>query len=419
MSALRNPRFRRLLVGESVSSFGDSAMFLSLGIWAKDLTGSNTDAGLVFLFLTAPQLVAPFLGHLADRVRRRSLMIWTHAFGMVLVLGLLTVHHPDDLWKIYAVAVGYGLMSAVPARTGLVKDMLPSDDAASAQSLLSSIGEGARILSPVIGAGIYAGAGGGTLAVVDAATFAVAIAALLSIRVVESPVDETEEPFRRRFVAGFRFLSATPLLRQMTLVGTAFLAVAGLLETGLFSAIQHGLHRTPAFYGVLLSVQGGGTIVGAIAASVVVKRLGSGRSTGIGLFGAAVGLGTVIVRPSVPTFAAGLAVFGASIALIFVAFGTAQQLYVPSRLIGRVGAAIGTLLTLSQSISIAVGAAVVAVLDWRLMFGISAATAVACGLVMALRPAPAPEVQASVADTPTGEQVTATPTGDQVTAPAS
>ena len=51
MSALRHPRFRRLLVGESVSSFGDTAMFLSLGVWAKDLTGSNTAAGLVFLFL--------------------------------------------------------------------------------------------------------------------------------------------------------------------------------------------------------------------------------------------------------------------------------------------------------------------------------------------------------------------------------
>jgi MFS family permease len=407
MSALRNPRFRRLLVGESISSFGDSAMFLSLGIWAKDLTGSNTDAGLVFLFLTAPQLAAPLFGHLADRVRRRSLMIWTDAFGILLVLGLLTVHHPDDLWKIYAVAVGYGLMSAVPARAGLVKDMLPSDDAASAQSLLSSVGEGTRILSPVIGAGIYAGAGGGALALVDAATFVVAIVALLSIHVVESPVEETGEPFRRRFAAGYRFLSVTPLLRQMTLVGTAFLAVAGLLETGLFSAIQHGLHRTPALYGVLLSSQGAGTIAGAVVASVLVKRLGAARGAGIGLFGAAVGLGMVVVRPSVPTFAAGLAVFGASIGLIFVAYGTAQQLYVPARLTGRVGAAMGTLWTLSQSVSIAAGAAVVAVLDWRLMFGISAATAVGCGLVMVMRPAPAPAVQASVADAPAADQVMA------------
>lgn len=398
MSALRHSAFRRLLVGESVSSFGDSALFLSLAIWAKDLTGSNTDAGLTFLFLTAPQLAAPLFGHLSDRVRRRALMIWTDAFGILLVLSLLTVHGAGDLWKLYAVAVGYGLLSAVPARGGLIKDMLPSDDAPSAQALLSSIGEGARILSPVVGAGIYSAFGGGALALVDAGTFVVAIGALLSIRVAESPVEHVEEPFARRFAAGFRYVSATPLLRQLTLMLTAFLAVAGLLETGSFSAIQHGLHRTPAFYGVLLSVQGAGTIVGSIVASVLVKRLGVARSVGAGLLGTAVGLGLVVVPPSVATFAAGLVVFGASLGLLFVAFGTAQQLYVPSRLTGRVGAAMGTLMSLSQSVSIAAGAAIVAVLDYRLMFGVTAATSLVCGLVTVLRPAPAPSVVASVAD---------------------
>lgn len=398
MSALRHPAFRRLLVGETVSSFGDSAMFLSLGIWAKSLTGSNTDAGLTILFLTAPQLAAPFFGHLADRVRRRALMIWTDVFGLVLVLGLLTAHGDGDLWKLYAVAVGYGLLSAVPARGGLVKDMLPSADAPSAQALLSSAGEGVRILSPAVGAGIFAAWGGGTLAIVDAATFAVAIVALMSIRVLESAVEEIEEPFGRRFAAGFRYVWATPLLRQFTVVLTGFLAVAGLLETGLFSAVQHGLHRPPAFYGVLLSVQGAGTVVGAMAASVLVKRLGAARCAGTGLLAAAAGLGLVIGPASVATFATGLVVCGTALGLIFVAFGTATQLYVPSRLTGRVGAAMGTLMSLFQSVSIAAGAAIVGVLDYRLMFGVTAATGLACGLAMVLRPAPVPEVAASVAD---------------------
>ena len=211
MSALRHPRFRRLLIGESVSSFGDTAMFLSLGVWAKDLTGSNTAAGLVFLFLTGPQLAAPLLGHLADRVRRRSLMIWSNVFGIALVLSLLGVSGRNDLWRLYVVAVGYALLASIPARGGLVKDLLPSDDAASAQSLLSSIGQGTRILSPVIGTAIYSAFGGSTLAVIDAATFVVAIVALMSIRVVESPIEQSAEPFRRRLTAGFRYAHATRL----------------------------------------------------------------------------------------------------------------------------------------------------------------------------------------------------------------
>ena len=60
MSALGDARFRRLLIGNSVSSFGDSALYLSLGIWAKDLTGSNAAAGAVFFALGLPILFAPW-----------------------------------------------------------------------------------------------------------------------------------------------------------------------------------------------------------------------------------------------------------------------------------------------------------------------------------------------------------------------
>jgi hypothetical protein len=43
--ALRDRRFRRLFAGQALSSFGDTAMYLTLGIWAKTLTGSNAAAG--------------------------------------------------------------------------------------------------------------------------------------------------------------------------------------------------------------------------------------------------------------------------------------------------------------------------------------------------------------------------------------
>jgi hypothetical protein len=53
-----DPRFRRLLAGQSLSSFGDTALYLTLGIWAKALTGSNAAAGGVFLALGLPALAA-------------------------------------------------------------------------------------------------------------------------------------------------------------------------------------------------------------------------------------------------------------------------------------------------------------------------------------------------------------------------
>lgn len=63
------------LAGVVVSGFGSSAMWLVSGIWVKDLTGSNGLAALCVFALWAPTLVGPVLGVLADRVRRRPLLI--------------------------------------------------------------------------------------------------------------------------------------------------------------------------------------------------------------------------------------------------------------------------------------------------------------------------------------------------------
>src|SRR6266700_783050 len=71
---------RLLLAGESFSMFGDRAMLLVLGIWAKTLTGSSAAAGMVFFVLGLPALAGPLAGLVVDRVRRRTLMIVVDLF---------------------------------------------------------------------------------------------------------------------------------------------------------------------------------------------------------------------------------------------------------------------------------------------------------------------------------------------------
>ena len=72
---LRNSAFRRLLAGWSVGNFADSVLFLTLAIWAKELTGSSSAAGLIFLTLAAPVLLAPVIGLIADRTSRKRLLV--------------------------------------------------------------------------------------------------------------------------------------------------------------------------------------------------------------------------------------------------------------------------------------------------------------------------------------------------------
>ena len=84
---LRHRDFRLLMIGQTLSMFGDTAMLLTLGMWAKDLSGSNAVAGSVFVALGLPTLLAPLGGLLIDRFRRRQVMIVVDLVTAVALLG--------------------------------------------------------------------------------------------------------------------------------------------------------------------------------------------------------------------------------------------------------------------------------------------------------------------------------------------
>ena len=152
---LRHRDARVFLAGWAVSTFGDSAMFLVLGIWAKDLTGSSSAAGLVFFVLVAPSLLAPLAGLVVDRVPRRPLLIAESLVMAAAVLLLLVVHDRGDLWLIYVVAgiYGFGGIVSYSARSAFMTVMLPRELLADANAILQSVREGLRLISPLVGAG--------------------------------------------------------------------------------------------------------------------------------------------------------------------------------------------------------------------------------------------------------------------------
>lgn len=392
MPALRDPRFRRLLIGQSLSSFGDSALYLSLAIWAKDLTGSNAAAGAVFFALGLPILLAPLAGQLVDRVNRRRLLIATNAAAGVGVLALLAVQSRAQLWIIYAVAAGYGVTFALlsAAKSGLLKDLLPAESLADANASFQAIGQGLRLASPLVGAGIYSAFGGGALAVLDAATFAAAVIALASIRVQESPPDPGPgQRFRRELTAGFHHLRDTAVLGRIAVFVAVAFSVLGFLESTDFAVIEHGLRRPPSFFGVLNSVQGAGSVVGGLTAALVLRRMGETRTVGLALALDAAGA-LALTQASLPVVLAGFAVMGVAVSWLLVGYATARQRLTPPRLQGRVASATDVLINGPQTASIALGALLIDLLDYRILLLVIAGVLLACGGVLGIRPQRAP-----------------------------
>jgi MFS family permease len=371
---------RRFVVAHTLSVFGDTALWLALGIWAKELTGSSAAAGMVFFFLAAPQLISPLFGMVVDRVRRRPLLIVANLATAVAVLPLLLVHDRGDVWILYAVTAAYGVSFTVLGAGGsaLLATMLPADELADANGVMQTAREGLRIVAPLVGAAMYAAAGGAAVALFDVATFLIAAVLLATMRVAESRPEPCAEPLRDRLVAGIRHLRATAPLRRLTVACAVALLVIGFSETLTYEITGAGLHREAAFVGVLLAVQGIGAVIGAVAAAPLVRRAGEIAAAGVGMLVFSLGT-TLLMSGTLAVVLAGKILFGFGIPVMVVALYTLLQRTTPGPLQGRTYSAIEVLVGTPQTLSIAVGAAAVAVVDYRVLLLVEAAVVAAAG----------------------------------------
>jgi len=377
---------RLFLGGQLVSMFGDWALVLVLGIWAKSLTGSSAEAGLVFFTFAVAALLAPLGGYVADRVRKRPLMIGTHLAIGVIVLSLLFVHIRRELWLIYAVTFLYGLAGDLftGSRSAFLRLMLEDELLVDANAAIQTAREGLRLVAPLAGAGLYAAFGGGVVAIVDAVTFGVSALTLARLRVDEHKPQPPRERFRVEFTAGIRHIARTRALRQIVLgVGLALLVV-GFAETLIFTIIEQVLHRPPSFFGVLSSLQGVGAIAGGITAPLLLRRLGDAKLVGLGLIGFAAGDSLFLVH-SLAVVLVGFAVAGVGIAWLVVAFGTALQLRTPLTIQARVTTAADVAVSVPQTVSIAAGAALSTVVDYRVLVVAMALVTACCGVWLSTR----------------------------------
>jgi MFS family permease len=384
---LRHRDIRIYLIGQVFSLFGDSCLWLAMGIWVKTLTGSNAAAGLTFFFFTAPSLLAPVSGLLADRVRRRPLLIVTNLVTGSAVLLLFFVHSAGQVWVIYVVMALYGLSYSVlgSAQSALLTVMVPADLLPDANGALRTVQESLRLVGPLTGAALFVAVGAHTIAVVDAATFAVPVLSLLVLRIREPAPHPMALHWRRELTAGIRHVRRTIELRQVVIAGAISTTVFGFAETITYAIVSNGLHKSAAFVGVLVSIQGVGAILGGTTAGPLVRRVGESRLIGIALIVASFAA-LLEIPPVLASVIAGFVLFGMAIPWLVIALISLAQRLTPSDLQGRVYSAVDTLITTPQTLSIALGAGLIALTGYRtLLVAMSVVMGLAAANLLAAR----------------------------------
>lgn len=426
IKVLRDRNLRILFAGQTLNMFGNSAMILTLSIWVVTLTGSPGAAGLIFVFLVVPTMAAPFWGLLVDRFPRRNVLIANDAASAVLISVLLTVHDRGDVWLIYLVALGYGISGQIyrAARGGLVHSIVPADMLGDVNGVFSSLGQGLRIVGPLAGAGIFAVAGGTTVALLDVLTFLLSVGSYLLLRDVtdlERPEPESvpEEHRAKRLVddllAGARHVLTTPVLRRMVLASAIAFGCAGSVNVAIYALIQDGLHRQATFIGVLGAAQGAGSIVAGFVIGPLMRRIGEFAAASIGFLLNAIGL-AIASTATLPAVFAGALVAGLGLPMILVAEITLLQRRTSKELQGRAIAASDAIIDIPYALGIGIAGLVIGSVGFRPVYLVDAAAFLLVALAVArfspqTRPEPAEPAPPSAPAEPTAPSAPAGSSG--------
>lgn len=341
--SLRHQDYRRYWAGMFTSNIGTwmqrvAQDWLVLVILGGGAQAVGITTGLQFLpFL----LISPFGGLLADRFPKRLLLICTNAFmGLTgLVLGVLVLTGAAAIWHVYVAAFLLGVGAALdnPARQAFVSTLVDHKEITNAVALNAASFNGARLIGPAAAGLLIAVVGAGWVFVINAASFAAPIIALLLLRDPRYRLSLHREDGLSTFArlrGGVSYVRSRPdlVVILVTVFGVGTFGLNFQMTMALMAA--EVFHKGPSEYGILGSVMAVGTLSGALLAArrqLPRARLILGGAVLFGIAELVAGM-----MPSYLLFALLLVPIGVLVMTILTSANAYIQTTVPEQMRGRV-----------------------------------------------------------------------------------
>ncbi|RBM20259.1 MFS transporter [Streptomyces sp. PT12] len=337
--------FRRYWTGQSISLAGDQISLIAIPLAAVLVL--DADAAQMGLLKTLELLPALLLslpaGAWADRrSRRRHVMIATDVGRALLIasipaahlLGLLT------LAQLYCVAFAIGVLTVLfdVCNATLFVSLVPTGQFVQGQSLLN----GSRAVSFVGGpsaGGILVQQLTAPLALVATGlTYLLSAGFLARVSPAEPPA---ATPTRGYFTEGLRWVLHNPYMRAMFAASGTVQFFNFIFHTLFVLYATQELGLAPGLLGLVLGVGALGGLIGAALTGGVVRRIGIGRTTVVGLVAFAVPLMLIPLAAGPTWLVVGLLCLAefvscVGVMLVDIAGGSIQAALIPSAMRARV-----------------------------------------------------------------------------------
>ncbi|WP_221583864.1 MFS transporter [Microbacterium sp. G2-8] len=258
------------------------ALISNVGAWMQataqdwvvltELTDHDATAvGITMACQFGPPLVlVGVTGWVADRFDRRRLLLLTQSsLGILSILiGVLLLTDVLTLPMMLALATLFGVANAfdAPARQAFVTDIVGRSHASNAVALNSASFNMARLIGPAVGSILLILVGSGWVFIINAATFAAMLAAIMLMRTSELQPSMRSKKGSGRLSDGVKYVMTRPdLVVTFTM---AFLMGAFGMNFPIFAstmAVEFG--RDADGYGLLSSALAVGSLAGALLAA--------------------------------------------------------------------------------------------------------------------------------------------------------
>lgn len=337
-------RFSVLLTESAASNLADGTVKTALPLIAVRWTDSPILVSGIVAVSTLPWLLFALpAGLLVDTLDRRRAMIVANALRAVtlfIVAGLI-VSGGQSIWLLYTAAFVLGCAETVhdTAAQSLLPGVVDRKVLERANGRLSAAEVTTNtFIGPPLGGFLVASAV--VLGVVGpAGLWVLAAIAMLGLRVGKPSGSGKRQPWLHEITRGIRFVWSNPLLRPMALmVGVCNLAISAFLATFVVYAVGPSsvLGASDVQYGVLLSVAGAGSLLGALGAAKIAKAVGRGRLLAATLLGMPLFIGVPSIVDTLPPLVAAFLIGGAAVATWNVVTVSFRQRITPDHLLGRV-----------------------------------------------------------------------------------
>jgi MFS family permease len=283
------PDFRRLWLGQTISVFGDQVTQLGLPLVAVLILGADAgQMGTLTAFGLLPHLIFSLpAGVWLDRVRtRRRLMIAADLARAVLigsipvasVLGVLAMP------QLYVVGFAAGSLSVVfdLSWNTLFVAVTTRDRYVEAMALLNGSRSLASVGGPTIGGLLVQLLGAPIAMLADSLSYLGSVFFLRRITSPEPPIEVDEGSTRERLLAGLSFVLRDRIMRP-TLLSVATINLFTFAVNALFILYATTtLGVSPGALGLALGTGAIGSVIGALVASRIGRRIGLGPAYALG-----------------------------------------------------------------------------------------------------------------------------------------